>query len=263
MAARQLAVVTGASSGIGLELARVFADEGYDLLVVADDPQIFHAAGTLLHAGVRVEPLQADLRVPEAAERVRAVIQAGGRVPSAVALNAGIGRAGRFIDGDIDDDLAVIDVNVRSTVHLAKLLLPDMAARRAGRVLITSSLVAMIPGSFQAMYNASKSFLQSFAAGLHDELRDSGVSVTALMPGATDTDFFRRNRMTDTVLGRFPGKDDPAKTARQGFDAMMRGDQSVVASSCFSTATALLLGVLPDAAKAVGNRIIATPFGQR
>jgi uncharacterized protein len=259
----ELAVVTGASSGIGLELARLFAAEGYDLVVVADEPEIFVAAEELASSGVDVEPAQLDLRGAEDIQSLYDVISDGGRVPDAAVFNAGIGRAGRFVDGDIQRDLDIVDVNVRSTVQLAKLVLRDMADRDRGRVLFTSSLVAMMPGSHQTMYNASKSFIQSFSEGLHDEFRGTGVSVTALMPGPSDTAFFRRAEMVDTPLGRMPFKDDPAKTAKQGYDAMMRGDQNIVASSVSSKLMGVAGRALPDSVKAVANRLIVTPFGNR
>ncbi|MEN4476364.1 SDR family NAD(P)-dependent oxidoreductase [Mycolicibacterium cosmeticum] len=261
MSRTRLAVVTGASSGIGLELARLFAADGYDLVVVADEPQIDDAAVELAAAGVRVHPVQIDLRDADAARRVYRAVGDTGRVPDAIALNAGIGRAGRFVDGDLQADLDIIDVNVRSTVALAKLLLRDMAERDSGTALFTSSIVATMPGSYQTMYNASKSFIQSFAEGLHDEFRDTGVSVTALMPGPTDTEFFRRASMIDTPLGRLPFKDDPARTARQGYDAMLRGDQKVVASSLASKLMGAVAHVLPDSVKAAANRLMVRPFG--
>lgn len=256
---RPLAVVTGASSGIGLELSRLFAADGYDLLVVADEPRI-HDVADEVSPTVTVQPLQADLRLPGEVERVHAAIP---RAPMAVAFNAGIGRAGRFVDEDVTADLDVVDLNVRSTVHLAKLVLRDMARAGAGRALFTSSIVATMPGSHQTMYNASKSFIQSFATGLHDEFRGTGITVTALMPGATDTEFFRRASMLDTPLGRLPFKDDPAKTAKQGYDALMRGDRKVVASSLFSKLVGATATVLPDSAKALANRLIVTPSGDR
>jgi short-subunit dehydrogenase len=260
----QLAVVTGASSGIGLELARLFATDGYDLVIVADEAAIEDTAKELADAGGHVEPVQVDLRDAGAVQHVYDVVSDGGaRVPAAIALNAGIGRAGRFIDGDLQADLDIVDVNVRSTVYLAKLVLSDMAKHDNGRVLFTSSIVSMMPGSYQTMYNASKSFIQSFAEGLHDEFRGTGVSVTALMPGPTDTAFFRRAGMEDTPLARLPFKDDPAKTARQGYQAMMRGEQKVVASSLTSKLMGAVSTVLPDSLKATANRLIATPFGDK
>jgi short-subunit dehydrogenase len=258
-----LAVVTGASSGIGLELARLFAADGYDLVVVADEAAIDCAARDLADAGAHVESVRVDLRNDGAVQHAYDVVSAAGaRVPAAIALNVGIGRAGRFVDGEIQADLDIVDVNVRSTVHLAKLVLRDMAKADEGRALFTSSIVAGMPGSYQTMYNASKAFIQSFAEGLHDEFRGTGVSVTALMPGPTDTSFFRRAVMEDTLLARLPFKDDPAKTARQGYDAMMRGEQKVVASSLTSKLTGAVLGVLPDSLKATGNRLLTKPFGK-
>lgn len=258
-----LAVVTGASSGIGAGLAGLFADDGYDLLLVADEPEIKSTATCLTQSGVTATPIQVDLREPDSVRQVYRAITDDGRVPAAIALNAGMTRAGAFIEGDPETDLGIVDLNVRSTVHLAKLVLPGMVAEGSGRVLFTSSIVAMIPGSYQTVYNASKSFVQSFAEALHDELRGSGVTVTALMPGPTDTPLFGRAGMVDTLLGRMPGKDDPAGTAKQGYDAMMRGEPKVVASSPMSKPTGALLTVLPDSVKAAANRVIVKPFGDR
>src|SRR6185312_1026803 len=133
-----------------------------------------------------------------------ATATAGGRALDAVALNAGVGQGGAFIDTDLADDQEIIDLDITSTVRLAKLVLRDMAARDEGRVLITSSIASTMPGSFQAVYNASKSFLQSFAEALQSELKDTGVTITSLMPGPTATDFFRRADMLDTKVGSDP-----------------------------------------------------------
>lgn len=258
-----LAVVTGASSGIGLELAHLLAADGYDLVIAADDAALDDAAADLARHGTEVRPVRVDLREPGSVWDVYDAAGAGGRAVDVAALNAGTGRAGRFVDDRLDADLRIVDVNVRSTVALAKLLLRDMARRDAGRVLVTSSLVAMMPGSYQSMYNASKAFLQSFTEALHDEFRGTGVTVTALLPGATDTEFFRRVGMLDTPLARLPVKDDPAHVAKQGYDALLRGDAKVVASSPISKATGAVARVLPDSVKAVANRLLVTPFGPR
>jgi uncharacterized protein len=258
--ANRLALVTGASSGIGFELATLFADDGYDLVVAADGDGIDASADKLRSAGVDVQAVQVDLRKPEDVVRLYDTATAGGRSLDAAALNAGSGRAGSFLEGDLDDDLGIIDLNVRSTVHLARLVLADMARRRSGKVLITSSIVAGMPGWNQSMYNASKSFVQSFAEALHDEMRDTGVTVTALMPGPTATNFFRRAGMPDTVIGRMP-KDDPARVARQGYDAMMRGDRKVLAASLFSKAMGVTNWFLPDSVKSAANRLIVTRTG--
>ncbi|MGH3513005.1 MAG: SDR family NAD(P)-dependent oxidoreductase, partial [Pseudonocardiaceae bacterium] len=184
---KPLAVVTGASSGIGFELAKVFADNGYDLLVNAEDNGLEAAAEQLRAAGAHVQTIQTDLSTYDGVEQLYAAIVSTGRPVSAAALNAGVGQGGAFIDTDLADEIRIIDLNVTSTVHLAKRLLKDMVTRDAGRVLVTSSIASTMPGSFQAVYNASKSFLQSFAQALGNELKDTGVTITALMPGPTDT----------------------------------------------------------------------------
>jgi short-subunit dehydrogenase len=256
----QLALVTGASSGIGFELARILTEEGYDVVVVADDDGIRDAAAKLSGEGREIVALQQDLRLPDGVEAVYESVRRLDRPLDLIALNAGTGRAGRFVDDDLQTDLNVVDLNVRSTVHLAKLVLPAMVERGSGKVLFTSSIVAMMPGSHQSIYNASKSFILSFAEALHDEVRNTGVTVTALLPGATDTDFFRRTGMLDTPVGMMPGKDDPAKVARQGYDALMRGDRKVSAESVLTKAISVASNVLPDSVKAVANRLISTPI---
>jgi short-subunit dehydrogenase len=182
-----------------------------------------------------------------------------GRPLSAAALNAGIGRGGPFLETDLQDEFDVIDLNVRSTVHLAKLVLRDMAPRNEGRVLVTSSIASTMPGSFQAVYNASKSFLQSFTEALQNELKDTGVTLTSLMPGPTETEFFLRAKMTDTPVGRSSHKDDAAQVAEQGFEALMRGDRKVLAGSLSTKVQGVVNAVLPDSVKAAAHRLMAQP----
>lgn len=257
--ARPLAVVTGASSGIGRELATQFATHGFDLIVAAENVGIATTARELAGEGVLVEAVEVDLATPEGVEELHHRIRAEGRPVDALALNAGIGAGGAFADGtDLADELRIVDLNVRSTVHLAKLVVTDMVARGAGRVLFTSSIAATMPGAFQAVYNASKSFVQSFALALRNELKDTGVSVTALMPGATETAFFERADMLDTQVGSGE-KDDPADVARDGFEALMNGDERVISASATTKAQGRLSRVLPDAAKAQLHRRMAEP----
>ena len=257
--ARKLALVTGASSGIGFELAKLLAEDGHDLVIAADGPGIDSAAAKLAVHGRAVHPVRVDLRDPGDVERLYREVSEQPQPLAVAALNAGTGRAGAFVDGSLEEDLGIVDLNVRSTVHLAKLVLTDMARRGSGAVLFTSSIVAMMPGSHQSMYNASKSFVQSFAEALHDEFRDTDITVTALMPGATDTNFFRRTGMLNTVLGRLPMKDDPAEVARAGYAALTHGRHRVVAASPVSKLAGLGARVLPDSVKAVANRLITTP----
>jgi len=186
-------------------------------------------------------------------------IQNTGRPVDALALNAGIGAGGAFAtETDLNDELRLIDLNVRSTVHLCKLVLKDMVERDQGRILITSSIASSMPGAFQAVYNASKSFDQSFALAIRNELKDTGVSVTALMPGATETEFFERAEMEDTKVGASE-KDDPAEVARQGYEALIGGEEKVVAGSFKNKVQVAAGRVIPDSAKAEQHRKMAEP----
>ena len=257
--ARPLAVVTGASSGIGFELARQFAEHGYDLIIAAEDDAIITAAERL-NDGATVESVKVDLATPEGVEELYQQIRRRGNQLEAVALNAGIGMGGDFAtQTDLNQELKLVDLNVRSTVHLAKRVVADMIQRGEGKILFTSSIASTMPGSFQAVYNASKSFVQSFALALRDELRDTGVTITTLMPGPTDTEFFERADMMDTKVGASDSKDDPADVARDGFEALMAGKERVVSHSLSTKMQGHGSRLMPDRAKAAMHRKMAEP----
>jgi len=256
---RQLAVVTGASSGIGFELAKVFAGEGFDLLIAAEDAELLGALEELKESGANVEAHRADLATEAGVIELYRHIQNTGRPVDALALNAGIGAGGAFAtETELADELKLIDLNVRSTVHLCKLVVADMAERDQGRILFTSSIASTMPGPFQAVYNASKSFVQSFALALRNELKDTDVGVTSLMPGTTETEFFERAGMEDTEVGAGE-KDDPAEVARQGFDALMADKERVVAGAFKNKAQVAAGGIVPDRVKAEQHRKMAEP----
>src|SRR6478672_8006759 len=246
---RPLALVTGASSGIGLELAKLFAANGYDLIVTAEDGDLSGVGDELRGLGADVQAVQIDLTRHRAVDELWARVVAASRPLDAAALNAGVGRGGAFADNPLEDELAVVDLNVRSTVELAKHVVQQMVARDAGRILFTSSIAATMPGAFQAVYNASKSFVQSFALALRNELKDTNVTVTALMPGPTETEFFERAEMLDTKVGQ-ADKDDPADVARDGFEAMMAGRERAVSASLSTKLQGHGSRLLPDSAKA-------------
>jgi uncharacterized protein len=247
---RPLAVVTGASSGIGLELAVQFAEHGFDLLIAAEDAELTDAVRTCEAPGASVQAEQVDLATYEGVERLYAAIATMNRPVDALALNAGIGAGGGFVDGStLDAELRLIQLNVVSSVHLAKRVIPDMVQRGSGRVLFTSSIAAMMPSPFQVVYGASKSFVQSLSEGLRHELKDTGVSVTALMPGPTETEFFERAGLEDTQVGA-GDKDDARLVAKQGFEALMAGKEKVLAGSIKTRAMGAYSKVAPDSAKA-------------
>jgi short-subunit dehydrogenase len=253
------AVVTGASSGIGFELAKIFAEEGFDLLITAEDVEIETAQRELNQIAASVECARVDLATEEGVQRLYERIQATARPVDALALNAGIGAGGDFArETDLRKELRLIDLNVRSTVQLCKLVVKDMVARDEGRILFTSSIASTMPGAFQAVYNASKSFVQSFALALRNELKDTDVTVTSLMPGPTETEFFERAEMLDTPVGE-EEKDDAAEVARQGFEALMDGREKVVGGSFKNKAQAVAGKVIPDSVKAEMHRKMAQP----
>jgi uncharacterized protein len=261
---RPLALVTGASSGIGFELAKQFATRGFDLLVTAEDGEIQQAGTQLATVGVgSVDVAQIDLATEDGVDQLYRRVEEGGRPLAAAALNAGIGAGGAFAtDTRLEDELRLIDLNVRSTVHLAKHVVADMVERGEGRILFTSSIASTMPGSFQAVYNASKSFVQAFALALREELKDSGVTVTSLMPGPTDTEFFERADMLDTKVGS-GSKDDPADVARDGFKALMNGDERVVSHSLSTKLQGRGSRLMPDRVKAMMHRRMAEPGSGR
>jgi short-subunit dehydrogenase len=255
---RPLAVVTGASSGIGFELAKQFASHDFDLVVAAEDERLVGAALTLRGHGAEVFEARLDLATPAGVEDLYATIMSTGRPVEALVLNAGVGVGGRFIETPLEEDLRLIALNVTSVVHLAKLVIPQMAARRSGRVLITASVAATMPGPYYATYAASKAFDLSFAQAIRHELKDQGVTVTALMPGPTDTDFFRRADLLDTRVGDME-KDNPADVARDGFEALMAGKDHVVAGSAKNRAQVVSGRMLPDRASAAMHARLTEP----
>ncbi|CDZ33797.1 Dehydrogenase DhgA [Neorhizobium galegae bv. officinalis] len=224
---RGLAVVTGASTGIGYELAKCAAQDGYDLVIAADEPQIQDAAAKLREFGGKVEAMQADLATPDGVRRFVAGIIALGRPVDLLMANAGRGLGHGFLDEDIREAQRVVDTNISGTIALVHNLGNRMRARGQGRILFTGSIAGFMPGTFQAVYNGTKAFINSFSFALREELKDTGITVTCLMPGPTDTEFFERADLLDTQVGQSK-KDDPAVVAKIGYDAMMDGEGDVV-----------------------------------
>lgn len=221
----KLAVVTGASSGIGYELALQCARQGFDLIVAAEEAEIHQAGDRLRRMGVAVEALEANLATTEGCDELYAALD--GRPVDALLANAGRGLGRAFVDQDWQDIRYVIDTNITGTVYLIQKIARDMRDRGVGRILITGSIAGFMPGTFHAVYNGTKAFLDSFSFAIRAELAETGVTVTCLMPGATETEFFERADMLDIKVCT-DTKDDPAEVAKTGFDAMMAGEGDVV-----------------------------------
>ena len=246
-----LALVTGASTGIGLELARIARADGHQTIVVADEPAIHQTAAQL-----DAEAVEADLATPDGVAAVLARL--GGREVELLMLNAGTGLGHAFLDQDPQRIDHVVMTNILGVLRLAHPLGRRMKARGQGRILITGSIAGFMPGTFQAIYNASKAFLNNFALGWNEELKDTGVTVTCLMPGPTDTAFFERAGLLDTPIGQMKNKDDPAMVARAGNDAMMAG-QAQMTPGLKNKMQATLAEVLPAGLVAKAHRRMAKP----
>jgi short-subunit dehydrogenase len=256
---RPLAIVTGASSGIGYYLAKQCAEHGFDLLIAADEPEINKAAENLRAFGVQVTPVEADLADTQGVDKLLAA--ANGRDVDYLLANAGRGLGRAFLDQDFSEIRRVVDTNITGTIYLIQKIGRQMRARNAGKILITGSIAGFMPGTYQAVYNGTKAFLDSFSFALRAELRDTKVTVTCLMPGATETEFFERADMLDTKVGT-QKKQDPAEVAKAGFDAMMDGKGDVV-TGWQNKPRSAIANILPAGMVAEQHRGMAEPGSAR
>ncbi|MES2495817.1 MAG: SDR family NAD(P)-dependent oxidoreductase [Pseudomonadota bacterium] len=255
--ADKFAIITGASTGIGFELAGLAAKDGYDLLIVADEMQIVAAADDLRARGATVDAIEADLSTIEGVDRL--IAAAKGRRIDLLCANAGKGLGHGFLDQSVADWRRVIDTNITGTLYLLQRVLQDMIARDDGKILVTGSIAGFIPGSFQAVYNGSKAFIDNFTDAIRNEIKDSkGVTLTTLMPGPVETEFFDRADMLDTSVGADPNKSDAAVVARDGWDAVMDGKASIV-SGWKNKIQATMANVTPAAILAEQHRKMAEP----
>jgi short-subunit dehydrogenase len=254
MSSRKLAIVTGASSGIGLELAKCAAQDGYDLIIAADTPFV-EAGPALDQFDVTVQSIEADLSSKQGVSQLLELV--GNRPIDVLVANAGHGLGHGFLDQATDEWMHVLNTNITGTLLLIQPIVKKMVERGEGKVLITGSIAGHLAGSFQAVYNSSKAFVDSFAAALNEEIKDSGVTVTCLKPGATETNFFHRAELDDTKVGQAK-KDDPADVAKAGWEAMKDGDAAVIygVKNKMQVAAA---GVMTDATTAKLHRAQAEP----
>jgi len=254
MSQRKLAVVTGASSGIGLELAKCAAQDGYDLIVAADTPFV-EAGPAFDEYDVTVQSIEADLSSRQGVHQLLDLI--ANRPVDVLVANAGHGLGHGFLDQATDEWMHVVNTNITGTLLLIQPIVKQMVERGEGKVLITGSIAGHLAGSFQAVYNGSKAFIDSFSAALNEEIKDSGVTVTCLKPGATETNFFHRAELDDTKVGQAK-KDDPADVAKAGWDAMKDGDPAVIYGMKNKMQVAAA-GMMTDATTAKLHRAQAEP----
>jgi uncharacterized protein len=254
---RKLALITGASTGIGFELASIAAEEGYDLLVAANEELINAAAADFGRRDIEVMPVEADLSTRGGVDEM--LHQLNGRQIDVLCANAGVGTGGAFLQQDFSNWEHSVNTNITGTIYLLQEVLKQMVQRGEGKVLVTGSIAGYIPGSFNAVYNATKAFIDNFTDALRNELKDQeNITLTTLMPGATDTEFFERAGMLDTQVGADDNKDDPAKVARDGWDAMMKGEDRIV-SGWKNKLQVAASGVVPVGVLAEMHRKMAEP----
>lgn len=253
---RQFAIVTGASTGIGYELAAECARNGINLLVAADEAAIQKAAEDFRSLGVNVDAVEADLSTTEGVDKLLAATN--GRSVDYLLANAGRGLGKGFLDQDFDAARKIVDTNITGTIYLIQKVGKEMRSRNVGRILITGSIAGFMPGTYQAVYNGTKAFLDSFSFAIRHELKDTGVTVTCLMPGATETEFFERADMAEDTKVGTQKKDDAAKVAKDGFEAMMAGKGDVV-SGWMNKLQSAIANILPAGAVAEQHRKMAEP----
>jgi short-subunit dehydrogenase len=260
---KHLAIITGASSGIGYNLAKVFAENGFDIVINAEDTRLATAEIELKQLGAHVTAIQADLATYEGVKKFWTEVEKLDRPVEAAAINAGVGIGGLFAETDLDREINLVRLNVESVVHLSKYVVRHMMERHKGRILITSSIAGEMVAPREAVYAASKAFELSFAKSLRAELVDTGVTVTALQPGPTDTDFFHRAGMDNTEVGS-EGKNEmqPYDVAKEGFEALMKGEKHVY-TGWKTKVEGATSAVIPDAVKAAMHDKMAKPKDEK
>ena len=262
--ANQLAVVTGASSGIGYNLAKVFAENGFDLIIASAGERLDKAEADFKALDVSVTAVHADLATYEGVDEFWAAVEGSGRHLDAIAVNAGVGVGGLFAETDLAAEINMVRLNVEGTMHVTKHAVKKMVAQGSGRILITASIASEMIAPREAVYAATKAFDLSFAKSLRAELEGTGVTVTALQPGPVDTDFFHRAGMDNTKVGSEGKKDsEPYDVAKEGFKALMAGEKHVYSASWSVKLEGALANVTPDAVKAAMHEKMAKPLDQK
>jgi uncharacterized protein len=260
----KVALVTGASSGIGLELAKELANRGYDVIIASGGDRLSGAGDEIRSRGHEVIEVSADLATREGVSLLWDRVLSLGRPLDIACINAGVGVGGLFQETDLDAELNMIELNCAGTVQLAKLVVQQMSSLNAGKILFTASIAGEMVAPREAVYAATKAFVLSFAHSLRHELKETGITVTALQPGPTDTDFFHRAGMDDTEVGQ-KGKSEsqPKDVARQGIDALLDGKDHVYAASFKTKLEGALANVTPGSVKAAMHEKMAKPKSEK
>lgn len=259
-----LAVVTGASSGIGYELAAELARRGYDLVVASAGERLGPAAQKLRAFGHQVKEASVDLATPDGVEELWEEIERLGQPVDVACINAGVGVGGLFKETDLDDELNMVNLNCTSTVHLSKYVVQKMSQDGGGKILFTSSIAGEMVAPREAVYAATKAFVLSFAHSLRYELKDSGITVTALQPGPTDTDFFHRAGMDNTQVGTEGKKQSqPKDVAREGIEALFAGKDHVYSHSLKTKLEGMVANAVPGEVKGKMHEKMARPLDKK
>lgn len=260
----KLAVVTGASSGIGFSLAKELGSRGHDLVACSAGERLLEAAETIRSVGANVKAVTADLSTREGVELLWNQVADLGRPVDIACINAGIGVGGQFWETDLEEELTMVELNCTSTVHLAKHIVRHMRELNAGKILFTSSIAGEMVAPREAVYAATKAFVLSFAHSLRYELRETGITVTALQPGPTDTDFFHRAGMDDTKVGSEGKKQSqPDDVAKDGLDALFAGRDHVYSHSATTKLEGAVANLIPGSVKASMHEKMAKPLSDK
>jgi short-subunit dehydrogenase len=260
----KLALVTGASSGIGLELAKELSNRGYDIIIASAGERLSGAAEEVRSRGHKVIEVNTDLATRDGVDQLWAQVRSLGRPIDIACINAGVGVGGLFSETDLEAELNMVELNCASTIQLAKLVVRQMSELNAGKILFTASIAGEMVAPREAVYAATKAFVLSFAHSLRYELKETGISVTALQPGPTDTDFFHRAGMDDTEVGQ-KGKSEsqPDDVARQGIDALLADKDHVYAASLKTKLEGAFANVIPGGVKGAMHEKMAKPNSEK
>ncbi|MDJ1471847.1 SDR family oxidoreductase [Cytophagaceae bacterium DM2B3-1] len=243
-------LITGATSGIGYELAKLFAKDHYNLVIVSRDQQeLENKAQEFRQLGIDVVPIAKDLFNRDAAFSLYEDVKNRNIQVDILVNDAGQGIYGKFQDTDINRELAVIDLNIASVVILTKCFLKDMIQRNSGKILNLASIASKTPGPWQSVYHGTKAFVLSFSEAIREELKETNITVTALLPGATDTDFFNKADMVSSKIVQEGKLSDPADVAKDGYEALMSGDDKVI-SGLKNKVQIGMSNIMPDSAVA-------------